>query len=107
MSVAIRGLKPLLRYGFAVMKRSDAEQLLEALRSSGAVHLVHINRIGKYVVVEINRAACMKECDVRCRDAVTGRKIIECESECIDRCVIDRLNTLATRVLSRAKEVQH
>jgi len=95
-----KGLRPLLRYGFAVLRRDEAEELLNILRSRGAIHLVHVNKVGDYVVIELNKVACVKECDVKCRDPVTGRKLLECESECIDKCLIDRINTLAARVLA-------
>ncbi len=101
-----KGLKTLLRRGFTVLPRNEAEELLNVLRSCGAIHLVHVNRLGRYVVIEINKLACIKECDVKCRDPVSGRKLLECESECIDKCVIERLNTLASKILSQdLKEV--
>jgi len=95
-----KGLKILIKYGYAVLPRNEAEELLDVLRSKGAIHLVHVNRLGKYVVIEVNKAACLKECDVKCRDPVSGKKVLECESECIDRCLVDRLSTLASKVLA-------
>jgi len=87
------------RYGYVVLERGMGEKVLDMLRERGAIHLVQVTRHRRYIVIEINKIACVRDCESKCRDPVTGRKLLECFSECMDRCLIERINDLVTRVL--------
>lgn len=94
-------VKAFSRYGYVVLERGLGERILDMLRERGAIHLVQVTRHRKYVVIEINKLACMRECENKCRDTVTGRKLLECFSECMDQCVLERVNELVARILKQ------
>ena len=94
-------IKHLLRHGFVVLPRDDAEKFLELLRERGAIHLFHVTRLSRYVVVELNKAPCLRECDPKCRDLASGKKLIECETSCIDQCAMERMNVFVSKVLGK------
>jgi len=94
-------IKHLLKHGFVVLSKEDAEAFLNVLREKGAIHMVHVGRLSRYIVIELNKLPCIRECDSKCRDIASGKKLVGCESRCIDQCLVERINAFASRVLSR------
>ncbi len=91
----------IARYGFAVVPRELGDLVLDELRNRGAIHLVHVSKVSKNVIViEVNRAPCIRECATLCRDTLSGHRKLDKEVECIDRCIEERIRTLLQKLRS-------
>ena len=99
-------LKLIERYGYAVLRSRDADEVLKILRECGAIHLVQVHRLPHgYTVIEIVSTSCHKECDVRCRDVVTGKRLIECYNRCVEECIMDKIKNLTDKVRQKTSGV--
>ena len=95
----IQGFIALIkRYGFAILPLALGDRILELLRHKGAVHLIQVHRHDKLMIIEINKAPCIRQCDIECRDVSAGSRSLECYNSCVDECFMSRLQMLVEKV---------
>ncbi|MEM0371076.1 MAG: hypothetical protein QXW05_04080 [Ignisphaera sp.] len=92
MDKLTRFLNTLKLFGFAILDSKNTE-IVDVLKDSGLLQLFRVRRLNGYTILEIDSDTCEKECDFNCRDG-NGKRIKKCYGECIDRCVIDELNSI-------------
>lgn len=92
-------LESLKLYGFAIIS-DEHKELLDDLRTVGIIHFFNVRRLNKYTILEPNTLGCERECNINCRD---GNGVVkgDCYGECVDTCIMDKLNSIIT-ALSQA-----
>jgi len=86
------------RYGFIVLPLTFGDKILELLRHKGAIHLIQVHRHNELMIIEINKAPCIRQCDMECRDVSAGSRSLECYNSCVDECLMSRLQLLLEKL---------
>lgn len=90
------------RYGFTVLPLTLGDKLLELLRHRGAIHLIQVHRHDRLMIIEVNKAPCIRQCDMECRDVSTGSRSLECYNSCVDGCLMSRIQLLIEKLRESA-----